>query len=167
MVREKVAFYRNLAMTAVLGLALDQLTKLWVVSTLAPFETKRLIGDLLWITLIYNTKGIFGLPLGSGITYYILPLVGIALVVFYATRSRGTILSVSFGLILAGAIGNVLDRIRLGKVIDFINMGINENIRWFIYNFADFFLIAGIVLLVVKESKKEKEKRDEKSIPRL
>ncbi len=165
MAHEKLPFYRNLAITTVLALALDQLTKLWVVSALAPYETKRLIGDLLWVTLTYNKRGIFGLPLGSGITYYVLPLVGIALVLFYATRSKGTLLSVSFGLILAGAIGNVLDRIRLGKVIDFINMGINQNVRWFIYNFADFFLIAGIVLLLIKESKKEKEKRDEKDIP--
>jgi signal peptidase II len=167
MANEKLSFWRTLAVTAVVALILDQATKLWVVSTVGTYETKRLIGNFLWVTLTYNNRGIFGLPFGSPITYYILPLVGIAFVIFFAIRSTGVLYSLSFGLILAGAVGNVLDRIRIGKVIDFINMGISRSVRWYIYNLADLFLIAGIVLLLVREVKKDakKEKPDEKDLP--
>lgn len=167
MVHEKLTFWRNLGITTLVALALDQLTKLWVLSTLALHEVKTLVGSLLRVSLTHNTRGIFGLPLGPRVTYYLLPLAGIGLVIYFAFRSKGLLSALSFGLILAGALGNLIDRIRLGnKVVDFIDMGVG-NVRWYTYNLADFFIVAGIVLLLIKEAKREKEKRDEKDLSRL
>lgn len=65
-----------------------------------------------------------------------------------------------FSFIVGGAIGNVVDRLRLKYVIDFIDMGIG-NLRWFTYNLADAFITIGaITLIVIEVFSIEKKKRD-------
>ena len=55
-----------------------------------------------------------------------------------------------FGFVIGGAVGNIIDRVRLAYVIDFIDMGLG-NLRWFTYNLADAFITVGAVFLLVRE----------------
>jgi signal peptidase II len=57
---------------------------------------------------------------------------------------------VVFGLLIGGALGNLIDRVRFGYVIDFIDMGIG-NLRWFTYNLADAFITVGAIFLLARE----------------
>ncbi len=132
------------------GLFLDQITKLLIQKTLIPYQTKPIIGDILRVTLVYNPRGIFGLPFGSPYAHFILQLIGIAIVIFFAIRTKAFFYLFSYALILAGAVGNLWDRIRLGKVIDFIDIGI-KNFRWYTFNLADFFIVVGIIMLIFAE----------------
>ncbi len=145
--------YRNFIIVAGLSFLADQLTKLWVVSHLYPFDTIKVLGDFLRFYLVYNTRGVFGISFGGGITYYILPIVGIGLIIYFARKMKHPIYSIAFGMILGGALGNLLDRIRLGKVVDFIDMGIGD-IRWYTYNVADALIVIAVFLLFLAESKK-------------
>ena len=114
---------RLFLLISAIGLFLDQITKLSIQKNLIPYHTKPLIGDILRVTLVYNPRGIFGLPFGSAYAHFILQLIGIAIVIFFALRTKAFFYLFSYALILGGAAGNLLDRIRLGKVIDFIDIG--------------------------------------------
>ena len=103
----------------------DQLTKAWIRSILAPGESTPVLGD--WIRLVHaqNNGGIFGLLRGQALPFAIVSLGVIALIVAYHGRSgRNPFLTVALALLLGGAIGNLLDRLLFGSVVDFVDAGI-------------------------------------------
>ena len=144
-----------------LVLVADQLSK-WYVDARFPLAWSRephlglaaptpVVGDLVRIAKSYNTGGLFGL---FGSTAYFLALasvVVIGLIVVYQARSgrRGPLLlTVSLGLLLGGALGNLVDRLRLGHVVDFVDMGIGD-LRWYTFNMADAAISLSIVGLLL------------------
>lgn len=127
---------------------LDQLTKAWLASFLAPGESVSVLGDLLRLVHAQNTGGLFGLLRGQAVPFAIVSLVVVALIVAYHGRSgRNPYLSITLGLLLGGAIGNLIDRIRLGYVVDFVDAGIG-NLRWYTFNVADAAISFSILLLL-------------------
>jgi signal peptidase II len=126
----------------------DQLTKAWIRSILAPGEATPVLGD--WIRLVHaqNSGGIFGLLRGQALPFAIVSLGVIALIVVYHGRSgRSPLLTVALGLLLGGAIGNLTDRLLYGSVVDFVDAGIGT-IRWYTFNVADASISFAIVLLL-------------------
>jgi len=126
----------------------DQLTKAWIRSILAPGEAMPVLGD--WIRLVHaqNNGGIFGLLRGQALPFAIVSLGVIGLIVAYHGRSgRSPLLTVALGLLLGGAIGNLLDRVLFGSVVDFVDAGIGS-IRWYTFNVADASISLAIVLLL-------------------
>ncbi len=148
---------RLFLLLSAIALFFDQITKLVIQKTLVPFQTQPVIGDFLRFSLVYNPRGIFGLPIASEIGYYILPIIGIVIVIFLVIRTKSFFCLLSYALILGGALGNLWDRIRLGKVIDFIDIGI-KNFRWYTFNLADLFLVVGIIMLIGAEIFRPKPK---------
>jgi signal peptidase II len=154
---------RNLVLLIIIALAalvLDQVSKCLVVYFLkSPGHSVRVLGDFLLFTLTYNPRGVFGLNIAPGISYYILPFIGIILVIFFARSSQHRGFTTCYGLILGGAFGNLIDRIfRHQGVVDFAQfylapIGIKWPIvnPWFIFNVADSCLVVGIVLLLIFE----------------
>lgn len=138
-----------------LTLFLDQLTKISAVNFLN--SPVKVLGDFIKLNLVYNYRGLFGLGFGPGIFYFLLPLIGILLVLYLTLKTKESSHLRSYALILGGALGNILDRIRLGKVVDFIDIGIKD-LRWPTFNFADFFIVVGIILLFAKEIFKHKSR---------
>jgi signal peptidase II len=133
-----------------LALFFDQFTKQLVQKVLEPYQFQPILGDFLRITLVYNPRGIFGMRIFSEVSYYVLPLIGIAIVIFFAVRSKSFFYLAAYALILGGALGNLWDRIRMAKVIDFIDMGI-KNFRWYTFNLADLYIVVGIIMLLAAE----------------
>jgi len=143
---------RPFVWAAILALFLDQLTKVWVWGAVPKGESVRLIGSLLSVSNRQNPHGVFGWVYGPSVVYLILPIAGSLLVLWFALRARGNWLSLVYGMILGGALGNVIDRVRLGHVIDFIDVEIRAlRFRWFTFNLADAFLVVGVILLVAYE----------------
>jgi signal peptidase II len=127
---------------------LDQLTKAWLASFLAPGESVRVLDDLLRLVHAQNTGGLFGLLRGQAVPFAIISLVVVALIVAYHGRAgRNAYLSITLGLLLGGALGNLIDRIRLGYVVDFVDAGIG-NLRWYTFNVADAAISFSILLLL-------------------
>lgn len=134
---------------ALVVLVADQLAKAWLVATVAPGSAIEVVGD--WLRLIYgrNDGGLFGLFGGSAEVLATLSLVVIGLIVVYHARSRPSmLLSVALGLLLGGALGNLIDRIRLGYVVDFVDAGIGS-LRFYTFNVADSAISGAILLLIV------------------
>jgi signal peptidase II len=130
-------------------LLIDQGTKLWVYNKFTSFPV---LDEFLKITPVLNPYGIFGLNLR--IPYTLLTGVGILVLGLIFVKSKNTIIS----LILGGAISSFIDRVRLGGVIDWIDIGI-KNYRWPIFNLADAGITVGILLLIWGEISKNKKRK--------
>jgi len=127
----------------------DQLTKAWLTSAIAPGSAVRVVDDLVRLVSSQNRGGLFGLLQGNAIVFAVLSIVVVALIVAYHARSgHDLLLSVALGLLLGGALGNLIDRIRLGYVVDFVDAGIGD-LRWYTFNVADASISCAIVLLVI------------------
>jgi signal peptidase II len=133
---------------AVLVVAADQVTKAWLVSVLAPNQSLAVIDDLLRLVHSQNNGGIFGLLKGQAAPFAVLSLVVMGLIVAYHGRSgRNPYMTVTLGLLLGGAVGNLIDRVRLGYVVDFVDAGIGD-VRWYTFNVADAAISCAILLLL-------------------
>jgi signal peptidase II len=135
-----------------IGLALgivivDQLTKAWLVANLSPGETMTVIGD--WVRLVFsqNSGALFGLFRDNAALFGLASLVVVGLIVAYHARAATSLyLTVTLGFLLGGAIGNMIDRLRLGYVVDFVDVGIGPT-RFYTFNVADSAISLAILLL--------------------
>ena len=125
-------------------LALDQLTKAIVRSSMTLGESRRVIGGLLDISYVHNKGVAFGALAGGGAI--VAALTGVALgaiVVYFVMRSRTAYLWLPVGMLLGGALGNLLDRAREGAVTDFI-----DPVWWPAFNVADACIVLGVLGLL-------------------
>ncbi len=155
---------------AVVVIILDRITKAIAYTKLHYGNPKPFIDSIWQWTLTLNPHSVWGLSLGKHFPYELmvigLSIIVIALIVF-EPKPRFYVL---YSMILGGAIGNLIDRIRLGAVIDFIDWGFPHGPRWPIFNLADSAISVGVALLIVfslvealkekKEISKEVEKND-------
>ena len=133
---------------AVVIVVLDQLTKAWLTSFLAPGQSVNVIGDLVRLVHARNDGGLFGLLSGQALPFALVSLVVVGLIVAYHGRSgRSSYLSITLGLLLGGALGNLIDRLRLGHVVDFVDAGIGS-LRWYTFNVSDAAISFAILLLL-------------------
>jgi signal peptidase II len=134
---------------AALIVALDQLTKAWLVGMLGPGERMSVVGDTIRLVHAQNTGALFGLFRDSAPLFAAVSVGVLAIIVIYHARARGTLfLSGALGLLLGGAVGNLIDRVRLGHVVDFVDVGIGD-LRFYTFNIADSAISIAILLLIV------------------
>jgi signal peptidase II len=137
---------------AVLVIVIDQLVK-QVVSTALPLggAWSPLTGPNPFFQIVHvaNTGVAFGMFKDLGIVFIIVPLVISGIIILYARRLRPDQLFMAFalGLTLGGALGNVIDRIRIGYVIDYFDIGVGSLRN--ASNFADWSIVLGVILLAV------------------
>jgi signal peptidase II len=130
-----------------LVVTLDQLSKLWVRANRLEIE---LLPGFLDLVYVENTGAIFGLFHNHTELFIALGIAAsvIILVFLYYFPPATNVGRVSFALILGGAVGNLIDRIRLGYVIDFISIHLQELFHWPAFNLADTALTVGIFTLI-------------------
>lgn len=129
----------------------DQLTKQWVVATVSYGSVMPILGDYVRIWTVHNTGAIFGLFGNQAVLFAALSIGVVALIVWFHGRSmltNGWFATLALGLLLGGAVGNLIDRVRLGYVIDFMDMGVGD-LRFYTYNVADAAISASLVLLIL------------------
>ena len=152
---------RVLFVSAVLVLA-DQVSKTIVVKTMSLYESVPIIQNFFNFTYITNDGMAFGINFPFG--YFIFTTVSILLTAFlfwylWSVRNHSIIIRLGIGLIIAGAIGNLIDRIFLGEVIDFLDFMIGD-FHWYVFNLADSYVTVGMGLVlfdsIVLEKKREK-----------
>ena len=153
--RSQTDIYLSL-MTTVLVVLFDRVTKVFFSNLLSYGESIPVIKRILHFTLVHNTGIAFGLFKDQGVVFIILPVIAIGLLIFniYYYRNNNEALSrpyiFAFSLILGGAIGNLIDRIAYGYVIDFIDLRV-----WPVFNIADSAITIGagiIILSCIKQS---------------
>jgi signal peptidase II len=138
-----------LAGTALALYVADQVTKALVIANV-PFGARYdVVGDLAQLWHVRNDGAAFSILPGATWLFIPVTVVAIGMVVYFhrQLRDRGPWIQVVLGAILAGAVGNLTDRIRLGYVIDFVSLGIGET-RFPTFNVADSAVVLGIGALV-------------------
>lgn len=144
-----------------LVIVLDQFTKYLVATHFYLFESVRLTG-FLNLTYVRNTGVAFSLLNHQSRLLFIAIglLIALAIVVWLLRSSRRSrLMAAALALILGGALGNVIDRVRLGYVVDFIDFHV-ANWHWPAFNVADSAVTVGAVLLVLLALKSEQTNRD-------
>lgn len=130
---------------------IDRVTKNFISSLLSYGESLPIIKNIFHLTLVHNTGIAFGLFKDRGMVFIIVPVIAIILLIFnlYYYKQNDEALShsyiLAFSLILGGAIGNLIDRIMYGYVIDFIDLRI-----WPVFNIADSAITVGAVMIAYK-----------------
>ncbi len=134
--------------TALLLLAADQLSKLWIRSNLAIGESLFEVGFFRLIR-VHNSGAAFGLFQGQSFLLTIIALVGVAALLLYAFffHHRFPFLDnrlgkLALGLVLGGTVGNLIDRVYLGYVTDFIDFNF-----WPAFNIADSAIVVGVIIV--------------------
>ncbi|PYZ93916.1 signal peptidase II [Salipaludibacillus keqinensis] len=143
---------------AVAVIILDQFTKWLVVEYMELRESIPLIENVLYLTSHRNAGAAFGILQGQLWLFFIATVVVIGVVTYYIQKyTKGEPwFGVSLGLVLGGAIGNFIDRILEGAVVDFIDVYIFAY-NFPIFNVADSALVVGVIMLMIHVFKEEKK----------
>ena len=148
-----------LFVSAILVLA-DQISKTIVVKTMSLYESIPVIQNFFHFTYITNDGMAFGINFPFG--YYIFTSVSVLLTLFLfwyllSVRTHSLVIRLGISFIIAGAIGNLIDRIFLGAVIDFLDFMIG-NFHWYVFNLADSYVTVGMVLVLIDSVILEKKR---------
>lgn len=140
-----------------LAVAIDQASKLIVRGTMTLHQSEPVLGNFFRLTYIYNPGAAFGLNVGSPLLHTAFPILALGLLVYLyrSLAAHERLLRLALCLVLGGAVGNIIDRLYLGKVVDFFDFGFGD-LRWPIFNFADSFVTVGVLLLALGYSRREK-----------
>ena len=149
-------------------IAFDQLTKVYIYCTLVPGDTKQILGDFLRFTFVYNPGGAFGITIGNFWIYTFLSTIAIAVVIYYFIKvpHAEKIAKYCLATVVGGALGNFIDRVAYGQVIDFIDVNIFDITipsfglfgmtfggyqinRWYIFNIADAAISVGLIAFIM------------------
>jgi len=131
-------------------LAFDLWTKQWATRTLAGAPPMPIIGEFVRFTYVRNSGVAFGLGAGLPFPYYLFSIAAVLaiLVLFLRGRVHGVGRRVALALILGGALGNLVDRLSTGLVVDFIDVGWGRW-HWPVFNVADSAVSVGVVLFAL------------------
>jgi signal peptidase II len=146
--------YLRLVIVAGLIVGADQLTKALILKHLPLHKSITVIPGLFDITHILNPGGAFGLMANMSvmirtIVFLFISSLAVGLIFYFyiKTPHRYTFLAIGFALIFGGAIGNLVDRVRFGMVVDFLDFYIGKH-HWPAFNIADSAITAGIFIFI-------------------
>ena len=135
---------------SVLIIVLDQLTKFIVHSTMNLYDSIQVVPYLLNFTYIRNEGIAFGIYFQGAETIFIVLPILITIYLFYLLKSeefQDKFSQIALFLIIAGAVGNIIDRVFRGYVVDFIDFHLN-GMHWYVFNIADSSVTIGLIFLL-------------------
>lgn len=143
--------WRLWLLLSALVIALDQLTKHWIVQAFG-FGESSAITSFFNLVLAHNSGAAFSFLAGAGgwqRLFFILVASAASAVILYLLRKHGqqTLFALALSLVLGGALGNLIDRIRWGYVVDFLDFYYGNH-HWPAFNVADMAITGGVILLV-------------------
>lgn len=144
---------------AIVVIVLDQLTKAWIISGLSLQEIGRIpvLPPILNFSWVENTGVSFGL-FGGGEARWGLTIFSIVVSAglgWWALKADRRLLVTAIGLVMGGALGNVIDRVRFGYVVDFIDFSGTGVFPW-VFNVADSAITVGVILLILDSLKSDR-----------
>ena len=143
--------------TFAIVLVADQWTKLWIVENFRYGEILVVVPGLFDLTHVRNPGGAFSFmadaPLVGRMAFFVgtsLVAIALLLVFFYRLEPQARLSAFALGGILAGAVGNLIDRLAYGEVIDFLNVHLWGGYTWPTFNIADSAIVVGVGILMVE-----------------
>ncbi len=129
---------------AIVVIILDQIVKYMVKTSMALQQSIPVIEDVFHITYIHNQGAAFGMLSDKTSLLALMTLIVVGVLIWYAMRMKSTskVLRLSLALILGGSVGNLIDRVRFGYVVDYLDFRV-----WPVFNLADSALVVGAFIL--------------------
>lgn len=129
---------------------LDQYSKYLILTHIKPLETFSLIPNFFHLTYAENTGAAFSLFSDMQLFLIIISVIFICVLIFFLVKipkiKENRVINISLSFIIGGATGNLIDRMRLDYVVDFLDF---RMIKFAIFNFADMFVVCGSIILVI------------------
>lgn len=130
---------------------LDQVSKYLVRQNLELHASVNVLGNFFRLTYVENSGIVFGIRVGSTLPFFTLLSVVASLLIltyFYYERTSPIFVRISLAVVLGGAIGNLIDRLMYGSVVDFLDFGLGPY-RFFVFNVADSAVTVGIIAFLL------------------
>ncbi|HEX6989695.1 MAG TPA: signal peptidase II [Bacillota bacterium] len=127
---------------AAIVLAVDRLSKWWVVRTFDLGDSLPLIPGIFHLTYVRNTGAAFSLFPGGTVLLAVFSALVVTGILIFARRIHALGIGAELGLILGGGLGNLVDRVREGGVVDFLDFRV-----WPVFNLADTALVIGVLIV--------------------
>ena len=146
-------------------IALDQWSKWAIKTSFDLYESKPVIQDFLHFTYLTNDGMAFGLSFPGGkhvLLIMTILLTGFIVGFLWKEKNGHPLIKYGLALILGGAIGNLIDRLLYGKVVDFLDLMIG-NFHWYIFNIADSSVTIGMILFIIHSIYIEQKKTNDES----
>ena len=143
--------------------ALDQWSKWAIKTSFNLYQSKPVIQDLLHFTYVTNDGMAFGLSFPGGkhvLLIMTILLTGFIVGFLWKEKDGHPLIKYGLALILSGAIGNLIDRLLYGKVVDFLDLMIG-NFHWYIFNIADSSVTIGMILFIIHSIYVEQKKTND------
>lgn len=144
-------------------IALDQWSKWAIKTSFNLYQSKPVIQDLLHFTYVTNDGMAFGLSFPGGkhvLLIMTILLTGFIVGFLWKEKNGHPLIKYGLALILGGAIGNLIDRLLYGKVVDFLDLMIG-NFHWYIFNVADSSVTIGMILFIIHSIYVEQKKTND------
>lgn len=147
---------KKICIISLIGFLIDQITKVIVLYNMAPFTSKVLVKDFFELTFVKNTGGAWGI-LSNNLIFLVL-ISSVALYILYKYISKENnisfIMTLSYGFLIGGIFGNLVDRLFRGYVIDFLHFYL-FGYNYPVFNIADVLIVVGIILMVIEVIRSE------------
>lgn len=147
---ERGSFVLLFFLISILLIVLDQLSKWWIVQHMELYQSITVISDFFYITSHRNRGAAFGILQEQRWFFIVVTIcVVIAIIVFMVKMKKETILTkIALSFVLGGAVGNMIDRIQTGEVVDFFHFQFGSY-HFPIFNVADSAICVGVVLFLI------------------
>lgn len=141
---------------SIIFIIIDQLSKIIVVNNLTNNKSIEVIKSFFYLTYTNNKGAAFSILTGRRILLILVAFIVIGVLIYYVRKNKieGKVNKIALSLVIGGSIGNLIDRILRGAVVDFIDIKI-FGYNFPIFNLADTFIVIGVFLLIIEMFRKE------------
>ena len=141
-------------------IGLDQIIKYWALNYLQVVESIPVINNIFNLTYVENRGAAFGMLQNNQTVFIVVAAIASCYGIYYLhTKKMNNIGKIGIILVISGAIGNLIDRVRLGFVVDYLDFHIIWN---YVFNLADCFVVVGTILLCIYIITSEEDKKQVK-----
>jgi len=135
----------------ILSVVLDQVSKLWAADVLKDGGSIKILGNFLRLTYAENKGAAFSILQDQRIFFLITTILMLMFLgyIYFKTKNISNLSKISIAMISGGAIGNFIDRLRLGYVVDFIDVRFGNLYNFPVFNIADSIIVCGTLLMVI------------------
>jgi signal peptidase II len=136
---------------AAIIIAVDQISKMYLIDLMARYPSGIEVTSFFNLVMVWNRGVSFGMFAGDDVRWI---LVGVAVIIsivvfFWLRKATNKLLAIGLGLVLGGAIGNIIDRVRFGAVADFFDFDLIF-MRWPAFNVADMAIVVGVIVILLE-----------------
>ena len=139
-------------------LLIDQIIKVVITTNLKIADSINIITNFFRITYLQNTGAAWSILSGNKIVLILITLIALFLIYYFLLKNKNlkNIEYILYGVLIGGILGNLIDRVRFGYVIDYLDFNF-ENYRYPVFNFADICIVVSIVIMVLLSIKDDKD----------